>query len=260
MLLTSKITPAITGCCRALAGHAHWQNVAKVKGANDAKRSKLLTAWIPKLRTAARVDSNLERNRDLKKLVEQAKKEGVSPTAIKNAITAWDNVDFKEHQFGMQGRDGFIALIDCATSSIKKTENDIQTLLRRHNFKYASVGFMFTKLKDIDCQLPENISEEEIEELALQCGTEEYTVNPETNIITFTIEAEDEKELINEVKESKLDVVSNSSRYVPNEMTSITDSETKRRIGLFMKSLEGMSEVEDVHHNIENIDEIIAAS
>ena len=260
MLLTTRIAPSLTICCRALAGHSHWQNVAKVKGANDAKKSKLLTAWIPKLRTAAKFDSNAERNKPLKKLIEQAKKEGVSQTAIKNAITAWENQDFKEHQYGIQGREGFIALVDCATSSIKKTENDIQTLLRRHNFKYASVGFLFSKIKDIECQLPENITDDEIEELALQCGTEEYYVDSETNRITFTIDEEEEKELIHEVKELKLDIVSNSCRHVPNEMTSVADSETKRRIGMFMKSLEAMSEVENVHHNVENMDEIMAAS
>ncbi|KAL5268192.1 hypothetical protein ACHWQZ_G002150 [Mnemiopsis leidyi] len=257
MLTNPRVSLTLNFCCRALAGHAHWQNVAKVKGANDAKKSKLLTAWIPKLRTAAKVDSNLERNKSLQKLVDQAKKEGVPPTAIKNAITAWDNQDFKEHQFGIQGKEGFIALIDCATSSVKKTENDIQTLLRRHNFKYSSVGFMFSKFKDLECQLPEKISKDEIEELALQCGTEEYHVDSEANKIVFSIDAEDEKELIGEVKNLELDIISNTYRYVAIESTSIVNSETKRRIGMFMKSLEGMSEVEDIHHNVENMDEIM---
>ena len=260
MLTSTRIPLALKFCCRALAGHAHWQNVAKVKGANDAKKSKLLTAWIPKIRTAAKVDSNLERNRSLQKLVEQAKKEGVSQTAIKNAITAWDNQDFKEHQFGIQGKDGFIALIDCATSSVKKTENDIQTLLRRHNFKYSSVGFMFSNIKDIECQLPEKITEDEIEELALQCGTEDYSVDLEAKKIIFSIDADDEKELIGEVKNLELDIMSNISRYVANESTTIVNSETKKRIGMFMKSLDGMSEVEDIHHNVENMDEIMSDS
>jgi len=260
MLLSGKIAPAISTCCRALAGHAHWQNVAKVKNANDAKKSKLLTMWIPKIRTAAKVDSNIERNRELKRLVESAKKEGVSQGVIQKAITAWESQDFKEHQFGIQGREGFTALIDCASTSIKKTENDIQTLLRRHNFKYASVAFMYNKIKDIECQLPENISEDDIEELALQCGTEEFFVDHENNKITFIIDAEEEREVTNEIKECNLDVISTSSRYVPIELASISESDTKKRIAMFMKSLGELSEVEDVHHNVENMDEIMAAS
>lgn len=260
MMLNQRVAPFLRTCCRTLAGHAHWQNVAKIKNANDAKKSKLLTLWIPKLRTEAKNGSDLERNSSLKRMVDQAKKEGVPQTAIKNAITAWENREFKEHQFGIQGRDGFIALIDCATLSIKKTENDIQTLLRRHNFKFASVAFMFSNLRDIQCQLPANITEEEVEELALQCGTEEYMTDWVNNCITFTIDAEDEKELLNEVKENNMLLISSGTRFVSHETTSISDSETKRRIGMFMKSLDMMQEVENVHHNVENMDEILEAS
>lgn len=247
-------------CCRTLAGHSHWQNIAKIKGAEDAKRGKLLTFWIPKIRLEARNESNLEKNRSLKKLAEQAKIAGVPLNAIKNAITAWDNADFKEHQFGVQGKDGFMALLDCATISVKKTENEIQTLLRRHNFKYASVSFTFKKYNDIGCRLQRKYSEDELEELALECGTEDYTVDDENDIITFTVEHVNSIELIKEAKNHGLAVLSQSMRYEADEMVSITNSEAIKRIGMFMKSLDMMPEVENVHHNIENMDQILSQS
>jgi len=172
-----KVLPAVISCSRSLAGHAHWQNIAKNKGAQDAKKSKLMTTWLPKIRNEAKNGTSVESNRNLKRMIDRATLDGVPALAIKNTIASLDNSDFKECQFGVKGMGGFIALIDCATSSVKKTENNIATYLRRYNFSYASVNFQFTTLKDVMCDLPADVSEEEIEEIALQCGTEEFSVS-----------------------------------------------------------------------------------
>ena len=160
---------------RNLAGHAHWQNVAKIKGANDAKKSKLLTAWIPKIRKESKNESDLTRNPSLRRIVEEAETVGVPKSSITSAINAWKNKEFQEVKYGVQGGD-FTALIECATTSVGKMKNDIQTLLRRVNYQYASVEFQFDKVKEIICELPD-VSDDDILEIALLCGTEEYIVS-----------------------------------------------------------------------------------
>ena len=243
-------------CHRALAGHAHWQNIAKDKQESERKRSVINTKWLPRIRREARNGSDIEKNVNLKKLIEQAINGGAVMSAIKKQLNVWDNVNFKEFQFGVQGRSGFAALIDCASDSPNKTENEIQTFLRRHNFKYSPVRFMFDKTKKIMCQLPEGISDDEIEELALLCGTEQYEIDTLDKTIIFSIDDTEEKSAIKELNDQKLAILSNSIHYRPKESVVVSDDEGKRRIGLFLENLSTLPEVDNIYHNIMNINEI----
>ena len=246
------------GYFKRFKGHAHWQNVAKIKGKNDKAKAALNTKWIPRIRAEAKNESDLLRNKALAKLCDLAKQEGVPASAIKNAVECWQNLQFTECQFGIQGTNGIIALIDCATPSKAKSENDIRTLLHKHNFRYGSVSFLFDKLQDVECDLPEGLDEGEIEEIALQCGTEEYIVDEDNNTITLTVSEEDQQEFFREIKAMELNVNGCDVRYVPQQEVTVDDEKVQKRVYLFMNSLDNMLEVEKIYHNVSNMQEIRA--
>lgn len=256
MNIRRQLTANLIICQRALAGSAHWQNIAKAKAAAEKKQNDINSKWLPRIRKEARNGSNMEKNRNLKKLVEQALEGGALMPAIKKQINVWDNLEFKEFQLGVQGNSGFAALVECGSDAPKRTENDIQTLLRRYNFKFSSVHYMFNKTNHIMCQLPEDSSADEIEELALLCGTEDYITDSQDDTIIFCVDDSDEKLAVKELNDQQLIILSKSIHYKPKELITVSEKESKRRIGLFMENLSSLLEVENVYHNVMNMNEI----
>ena len=240
-----------------MAGHAKWQNVARDKALFEKKRNILFNRWLPRLRLEAKSESDLTKNTSLQKIYDQAVLEGVPKSKAEDAINCWKNADYRECQFGIQGPGGFNALINIASAAPKKTENDLISYGRRQNFKLANVSFQFQEVKDITCELPAGISEDGIEELALQCGTEEFSVDEST--IVFTVPREDEKSFFEEAKALGLPVTCVDTRWKAEDMMEIPEGNWKN-VALFIDQLEHIDGFEKIFHNAQNIDEIQAGS
>src|SRR5262245_24041130 len=135
-----------------MAGHSHSANIARRKGAVDAKRGKIFSKLARAIISAARSgggdpDANLK----LRYAVEKARAANVPKDTIKGAIQkgtgakdgdAWEELTYEGYAQG-----GVALLVTCLTDNRHRTAPDIRHIFERGGGSIGSPGsvaFMFT--------------------------------------------------------------------------------------------------------------------
>jgi len=243
---------SVPSAVRSLAGHAKWQNIANIKGAKDKRVGALVGKHTSYVRKEARLNKDLKTNNRLKALYDDALAAGVPKDALEKAINAWDGA--VEAQFGIVGPHDTVFLIDFITSSKGRTENDLANFVKRVSSRVAPVDHEFTKSYTMLCQLPED-GVDDLEEVALECGTDIYRVDEDSKTVEF--DCEDVKEFREGSKACGLKIEQQTINYIPNEMVSITP-EGYNGIQKIVEYIENNPDTDNWYHNIENIDEIVS--
>lgn len=171
---------SVPSASRSFAGHAKWQNIARLKSAKDKRVGALVGKHTSYVMKEARINKDMNTNNRLKRLYEEAMAAGVPKDALERALNAFDGA--VEAQLGIIGPQDTRFLIDFITSSKTRTENELRNFSKRASCRVAPVNDEFRTVYTMLCQLPLGASEEDIEELALECGTDIYRVIHSTKL------------------------------------------------------------------------------
>lgn len=161
-----------------MSGHSHWAGIKHKKEITDKKRAKIFSKSLKLISAAARTEPNPDFNPRLRTAVAKAREAGVPADTIERAIKrAADPAEkLEELLYEAYGPAGAAILIEAVSDNRNRTAQEIKTILRDHNGKWAesgSVQWAFehatgapgAETAEWTAKFPQDIADEEKEKL-----------------------------------------------------------------------------------------------
>ena len=244
-----------------MAGHSKWHNIQHRKGAQDAKRGKIFTKLIKEIVVAAKMGGGvIENNPSLRTVIDKALAANMKRDTIDNAIKRGagdlDGDNYEEVRYEGYGLGGTAIMVDCLTDNRNRTVADVRHAFSKHGGSLGtdgSVSYMFSKQGFISFASGD---EDAIMEVAIESSADDVITNNDGSIDVMT---------------SPDDFFSVKDAFIANNLNpehfQIT-MEPANRIELnledaekFMKlidTLEDLDDTQEVYHNADISDEIMA--
>jgi YebC/PmpR family DNA-binding regulatory protein len=244
-----------------MAGHSKWHNIQHRKGAQDAKRGKIFTKLIKEIVVAAKMGGDvIENNPSLRTVIDKALAANMKRDTIDNAIKRGagdlDGDNYEEVRYEGYGLGGTAIMVDCLTDNRNRTVADVRHAFSKYGGSLGtdgSVSYMFSKQGFISFASGD---EDAIMEVAIESGADDVITNDDGSIDVMT---------------SPDDFFSVKDAFIANNLNpehfQIT-MEPANRIELnledaekFMKlidTLENLDDTQEVYHNADISDEIMA--
>jgi len=244
-----------------MAGHSKWHNIQHRKGAQDAKRGKIFTKIIKEIVVAAKMGGDvIENNPSLRTVIDKALAANMKRDTIDNAIKRGagdlDGDNYEEVRYEGYGLGGTAIMVDCLTDNRNRTVADVRHAFSKYGGSLGtdgSVSYMFSKQGFISFASGD---EDAIMEVAIESGADDVITNDDGSIDVMT---------------SPDDFFSVKDAFIANNLNpehfQIT-MEPANRIELnledaekFMKlidTLENLDDTQEVYHNADISDEIMA--
>jgi YebC/PmpR family DNA-binding regulatory protein len=235
-----------------MAGHSHWANIKRQKGANDKKRGKVWSKISRKIIIAAKGGGDPRDNLALRYVIDEAKAANMPRDTIQNAIKKGTGElgaeNYEPIQYEGYGPHGAAIMIDGLTNNRARTAAELRMIFERNGGNLAtsgSVAFQFAKRGVITIK-SDAIGEEKLMELALDAGAEDVTNEGEAFIVLTTPTA------FHKVKDAiaaaNVTIEASAITQMPTTTVAV-DDETARRVLKLIDDLEDNDDVQSVAHN-----------
>jgi YebC/PmpR family DNA-binding regulatory protein len=236
-----------------MAGHSKWANIKHRKGRADLIKGKIFSRITKEIITAVKLGGPDPKSNSRLRLVILKAREVNMPSDniernIKKASSA-DQADFSEFTYEMYGYGGVGMILDIMTDNKNRISSDVRIAMNKKGGTLASPGavaYNFDQKGVI--QVPKKSAlEDELFLAVTEAGADEFEVEDEMYIITTP------PELLFQVKEAidKMGVKCESAdlQRIPKVYVECSAEDQKANLEL-MEYLEGLDDVDAVHHNM----------
>jgi len=246
-----------------MAGHSKWANIKHRKAAQDKQRGKVWTKLIREVTVAAR-EGGGDPNANPRLRLAMDKAYGANmprdtvERAIKRGAGGSELENYEQIRYEGYGPGGTAVMVDCMTDNRNRTASDVRHAFTKHGGNLGtdgSVAYLFTKQGIIS--FPPGTSEDQVIEAALEAGAEDVIVNDDSSLDVITTPEE-----FGAVKEALTAAAldTEAAEVTCNAATQAElDAETAARLLKLVEALEDLDDVQEVYHNADIADEIMAA-
>jgi len=239
-----------------MAGHSHAANVARRKGAVDAKRAKIFSKCAREIMSAVRqAGADMDTNLKLKYAVEKAKAANMPKDNIERAIKsasgdkAGDEYEHLTYEGYAPG--GVALMVTCLTEKRTRTAPDVRNAFEKRGGNMGtpgSVSFMFDHRSVFVVECGER-DEDAMMEVALEAGADDVQVEGEVaTIYAGPTEFLAVKETL---EQAELNFVSAEVGYVPQNSVEVSSKEDAKKILRLISDLEDNEDVQNVYANFD---------
>lgn len=248
-----------------MAGHSKWANIKRRKGAQDKKRAKEFTRAIKEIYVAVKegVSGDPDSNPALRNAITNAKGVNMPKDTIERAIKKASGADaenYEEVTFEGYGPHGIAFFIECTTNNINRTVANVRAIFSKNNGSLGvngSVEFMFDRKSvfTIDEKaVPMPLDELELE--LIDYGAESFEV--EEGFLTIYADFTDFGQMSSALENLGIQVTNSALERIPLNTIELSLEEAKKILELEEK-FEDDDDVQNVYHNLEINDKLIAA-
>lgn len=238
-----------------MAGHSHSANIARRKGAVDAKRGKVFSKIARAIISAARQGgADPDANLKLRYAVEAARAANMPKDTIERAIKKGSGSkegDWQELVYEGYAPGGIALMITCLTDNRHRTAPDIKHVFEKNAGNLGSPGsvaFLFQHRAMFVIETAAR-SEDQVTELALEIGADDVEYDGDLAVI-YAAPAEfipvkaalDTRGLV--FRSAEL-------AYVPHNRVALADKDDAKRV---LKLIEALEDLDDVQHVYANYD------
>ncbi|WP_077621379.1 YebC/PmpR family DNA-binding transcriptional regulator [Sediminibacillus massiliensis] len=247
-----------------MAGHSKWKNIQRRKNAQDAKRGKIFMKMAKEIFVAAKQGGgDPDMNPSLRLAVDKAKANNMPndniDRAIKKATGDLEGVNYEELTYEGYGPGGVAVMVQVLTDNKNRTASEIRHAFNKNGGNLGEngcVAFMFDRKGyiEIDRETTE-ADEDEMLLVAIEAGAEEM----ETTDETFEIYTDPESfgEVKSALEENGYTLETAEITMLPQTLSPLSEDDTKKMIRL-VETLEDNEDVQDVYHNLDADDEVLA--
>ncbi|NBX93165.1 MAG: YebC/PmpR family DNA-binding transcriptional regulator [Proteobacteria bacterium] len=246
-----------------MAGHNKWSKVKNIKGAIDAKRSKVFTKITKEIMVSARLGGgNPDTNARLRLAIQSARDVSMPKDNIERAIKkgtgelAGDTIE--EVTYEGYGPGGVAILVETTSDNKNRTVADLRNLFKSgggNMGESGSVSWMFDRVGQLVFE-PQTFSEDKIMEIALEAGAQDVNTQSDGTIEVVTAVGD-----LYKVKDSfdkaQMLPVNTGFAYVPKTSVPVEKEKASELLEL-LESLEDHDDVQKVHANFDIDDKILA--
>lgn len=238
-----------------MSGHSKWVNIKNRKGKQDALKGKIYTKMGKFIAIAAREGgSDLSANAKLRDAVAKAKAQNMPNDNIERAIkkgagelgnSVYETVIYEGYGIG-----GIAVIVEALTDNRNRTAGDVRYIFDKNGGNLGTTGcvsFLFERKGTVLFDKDIKISEDELMELALDAGAEDFEASEDGYEITTA--PEDFGAVCEAVEKAKLKPVSAEIGYIPTTETELADEAQIKRFRKMLDMFDDNDDVQDVWHN-----------
>src|SRR5882672_2899919 len=244
-----------------MAGHSKWAKVKHFKGAIDAKRGKIFSKLGKEITIAAKIaGGDPAMNPRLRMVLLKCRSANMPVDNIERAIkrgTGGDaSTNYEELTYEIYGPHGVALLVEVSTDNRNRTASDIRSIVTKNGGTIAtqgSVSRLFHRKGQIIIPR-EAASEDQVMEVALDAGAEDFKAEPQGyEILTEPGQFEAvHKELeAKGIKPGVAEVTELATVTVP-----LQDEQTVAAVNRLIDALEDHDDVKEVYSNAQFPDEV----
>jgi len=244
-----------------MAGHSKWANMKHRKARQDAKKVKIFTKLIRELTVAAKFGADPAGNPRLRTAIAKAMLNNLSRDVMDRAIKrgAGDNGgdNFEELVYEGYGPCGVAVIVETLTDNHKRTVQDVRSAFTKYAGSLGtngSVSYLFNKLGTL--HFTTDVSEELLMEQALNAGADDVITHDDGSfeVITSPESFVDVKEAL---ERAGLQAEHAEVALVPSTK-AVVDAENVVKFFKFIDMLEDFDDVQNVYHNADIADDVLA--
>jgi len=245
-----------------MSGHNKWSKVKHIKGAADAKRSKLFSKLAKEISVAARDGGgDPDLNARLRQAVTNAKKQSLPGETIERAIKKGtgeiEGVAYEEACYEGFGAAGVAIIVEVITDNTNRVFADLRTIFNKNNGSIGnsgSVSYLFDRKGEI--KLSHGADDDEaLLEKALDAGAEDMASDGEGHVV---ITRHDQLAVVaSALSQAGTGIDSQQLVYMPQSVQEITDLSVARQVLRLFSALEEYDDTQNVFANFDIPDEIV---
>jgi YebC/PmpR family DNA-binding regulatory protein len=239
-----------------MAGHSKWAKVKRFKGAIDAKRGKVFSKLAREITIAAKQGGgDPSMNARLRMVLLKCRAANMPSDNIERAIKrgggSGEAVNFEELTYEVFGPHGVALLVAVSTDNRNRTAAEIRSIVTKSGGSMATPGSV-SRLFHRKGQMiisREAASEDQLMELALEAGAEDFKAEPQGyEIITHPAHFEAVQGQV-EAKGIKCDVAEVSE--LPTSTVPLSNADAVAAVNKLIEALEEHDDVKEVYSNAE---------
>ena len=241
-----------------MSGHSKWNNIAKRKGANDAKKAKIFTKIGREMAIAIKEggSANPDFNSRLRDCIAKAKANNMPNDNIKRTLDKYSGangqVDYEANNYEGYGVGGVAVVVETLTDNKNRTVADVRHLFDKYGAGLGASGcvsWQFDK-KGVIIMEKGDLDEDTVMMQALDAGAEDFLADEETFEI-YT--APDDFSAVREALEKLgYEFVEAQVEMVPQNYITLEKEEDMAQMRKLLDGLEDNDDVQAVWHNWEN--------
>ena len=239
-----------------MAGHSKWAKVKRFKGALDAKRGKIFAKLSKEITIATKIaGGDPHMNPRLRMVLLKCRSANMPADNIERAIKrgtgGGEVVNYEDLTYEVFGPHGVAILVEISTDNRNRTAADVRHILTKNGGSLATAGAV-SRLFHHKGQVivtRDGISEDQLMELALEAGAEDFKAEPEGfEIVTDPAHFE---AVHKKLEEEGIKPASAEITYVPTLTVPIADTNASADVTKLIDALEDHDDVKDVYSNAE---------
>ena len=244
-----------------MSGHSKWHNIAKRKGANDAKKAKIFTKIGREMAIAIKEggSANPDFNARLRDCIAKAKANNMPNDNIKRTLDKYSGangqVNYEANNYEGYGVGGVAVVVETLTDNKNRTVADVRHLFDKYGAGLGAtncVSWQFDKKGVIIMERGE-LDEDTVMMQALEAGAEDFQADEETFEIYTT---PDDFSAVREALETLgYSCVEAEVEMVPQNYITLEKEEDMAQMRKLLDNLEDNDDVQAVWHNWENEDD-----
>jgi YebC/PmpR family DNA-binding regulatory protein len=245
-----------------MAGHSKWANIKHRKAAQDKKRGKVWTKLIREVTVAAReggddANANPRLRLAMDKAFAANMPRDTVDRAIKRGAGGGEGENYEEIRYEGYGPGGTAVMVDCMTDNRNRTAAEVRHAFSKHGGNLGtdgSVAYLFTKQGVISFQ--PGADEDAIMEAALDAGAEDVVTNDDGSVDVVTT-PENFAAIREALNGAGLDTEVSEVTYNASTQAGL-DRDAAEKLLKLVDALEDLDDVQEVYHNADISDEIMA--
>lgn len=240
-----------------MSGHSKWHNIQAKKSKTDAARAKVFTKIGKEMAIAIREGGpNPASNSKLRELIVKAKANNVPNDNIDRIIkkATEEKKDYKEIVYEGYGPGGVAVIVETATDNTNRTIGNVRAYFSKFHGNLGTtgcVGFMFTEKGVItidkeDCDL----SEDEVMEIALDAGAEDFSAEDD-DVYEITTDPAELSVVRDALMAKNIKLSGADLAKIPSNYVDLSSEEDVKYMTLLLDKLDEDDDVQQVYHNWE---------
>ena len=236
-----------------MAGHSHWAGIKHKKGKADKQRSKIFSKLSKEITVAAKLgDKDPAMNPRLRSAIQAARSANMPKDNIERAIdksSAATGVSFENLRYEGFGPDKIAVIVETLTDNKNRTASNIRTIFQKSGGSLGTQGSASHNFKQVGIIKinKDEISEENVFELAIEAGAEECITYDEFHVIHTEIE--EIYEIKKKLEKNINNFISTNIEWVPINYVDVSD-EKKELLNDFFDALDDDDDVQNFYTNI----------
>jgi len=242
-----------------MAGHSKWSTIKRKKGAADQKRSKIFSRIVKEISVAVKEGgSDPEGNPRLRLALNNARGANMPKDNTQRALSkAKDTEALNEITYEGYAPGGIAIFIECLTDNAQRTLSNVRAIFNKRGGNLStngSVAFMFDRKGII--RIPKGAFDaDELQLEIIDAGVEDFEEHDDIFVITTPLEGFSPVQ--KRLEELGIEIENAELQRVPVE-TKTVDAEIGTKALKLIELFEDDDDVQNVFHNLEITDEIIA--